>query len=42
MKTLIEDEFDDQYWSYRERYVILISNVARALNRAGKFGGRNG
>ena len=42
MKTLIEDEFDDQYWSYRIKYVSLISNVADALRRAGSFGSRNG
>ena len=42
MKTLNEDEFDDLYWSYKIRYVSLISNVADVLRRAGSFGGRNG
>lgn len=41
MKTAIEDEFDDLTQQYRLRYVSVMSRIARALNRAGSFGGRN-
>lgn len=41
MRTAIEDEFDDLTSQYRNRYVSVMSQIARALNRAGSFGGRN-
>lgn len=42
MKTLDEDEFDNLTEQYRKRYVSVMTEIARVLNRAGTFGGRNG
>lgn len=41
MKTAIEDEFDDLAGQYRKRYQSVMTQIARALSRAGSFGGRN-